>query len=552
MRRWRQSLRTMTAALIVDNPRRDLPGLALVALALARHGVTSYLVPMNLQRREIWALDPDFVLLNYLRVTNQALVRTLGDSGTRLGVLDTEGGVFASFDGYAKLLPGDSHVRSAVSSFCSWGPRLAEHAARQGWYDAQRIAVTGAPRFDYYAPRWRRAALRSSAYADAYARPLVLINGNFPLANPMFQTAEQEAANLERLGLERDYVVRLQTSQRDTLHALSGLANRLADRFPHATFVYRPHPFERLDTYRSLLAQRGNLHLVNTGTADGWILRAAAVIQRGCSTAIEAGLAGVPALSPAWVPTAVAVETADAASVACATEHELCAALEAVLDNRFTMPTTVSAALKKVVDDWFSPIDGRAHERVAAEVLRCLRAAATCPGSIGKLRGRYERGRVALIQTARRLARPFASGSIAASRLVSDAAWQGSEKSFDDRGVGELMENLLQCLAADGETVRVQVRRAGEQVDYRVPYSGSSVVIAPVLSTVEGPVLSSVEGPVLSPVEGPVLSPVEGPVLSTVEGPVADDTAAGSGVAPTARSVAGHDDRPSVASGVRR
>ena len=54
-------------ALLVDNPYRDLPGLVLVAWRLCQNSATCYLVPMNLQRGELWPLVPDFVLLNHFR-----------------------------------------------------------------------------------------------------------------------------------------------------------------------------------------------------------------------------------------------------------------------------------------------------------------------------------------------------------------------------------------------------------------------------------------------------------------------------------------------------
>ena len=64
-------------ALLVDNPYRDLPGLVLVATRLCQEGVICYLVPFNLQGSEIWALAPDFVLLNYLRTVNEGFAHQL-------------------------------------------------------------------------------------------------------------------------------------------------------------------------------------------------------------------------------------------------------------------------------------------------------------------------------------------------------------------------------------------------------------------------------------------------------------------------------------------
>ena len=188
-------------ALTVDNPYRDLAGLVLVAWRLCQAGATCFLVPMNLQGAEIWPLMPDLVLLNYLRTNNEGLARYLMEAGIQIGILDTEGGIFnpvhtstlsshsgfaqsegetpAPLEQYSLSMAGDCQVRHRVACYCAWSSPFAEYASKAGWYRAQQITVTGTPRFDFYAPRWREAARRVSAYADDYPAPMILINSHF-------------------------------------------------------------------------------------------------------------------------------------------------------------------------------------------------------------------------------------------------------------------------------------------------------------------------------------------------------------------------------------
>ena len=295
-------------ALVVDNPLRDLGGITLVAHSLARQGLQCFLVPFNLQTEEIRALAPEFVLLNYLRRNNQRFVKDMLAAGIRVGVLDTEGGVLATLESYETTLADDPGIRRGVGPVCMWGPAMADAAVQRGWFAAGQVVVTGTPRFDYYTARYRSAALQASPHGSAYRSPVVLINGNFPVANPRFYSPEQEARQLvDRLGYDPEFVRKLKTGQEATMRGIVEIANELSARFPEATFVYSPHPFERLETYHRLLRDAPNLHLVKAGTVDGWILRSAAVIQRGCSTAIEASLARVPALSPSWLPSPVEI-----------------------------------------------------------------------------------------------------------------------------------------------------------------------------------------------------------------------------------------------------
>jgi surface carbohydrate biosynthesis protein len=451
--------------------------------------VTCYLVPHNLRHSEIWTLAPDFVLLNFLRKINEGFARQLAEAGIQFGVLDTEGGVLVSLDSYGQVLAQDEQVRAQAACHCSWGQRLAEHAVRSGWFAREQVAVTGSPRFDFYTMPWRQAALQTSAHAAPYERNLVLVNGNFSIANPRFQSPEAEFKMLvDRFDYDPDVVLGWQRTQHRTMHELVALTSRLACRFPQATFVYRPHPFERLETYEGLLEKRGNLHLIKAGTVDGWILRARAVIQRSCSTAIEAGLASVPALSPAWIPTAFEMPVAEEVSVRCETEDELSQALQSILSDDFECPAYIQHRLEEVIDEWFYRVDGQAHRRVADAILCALNGPGPCL-SINECRDMaYGLGRSGT--SLRRRVGVTLGKTLGLSvhwsfrrwgPVLTDLSWwDTSEKYFDADQVRALVDAIQACAQdASKEPLRkVGVALAQERGDYHFGYlQGRSVTV---------------------------------------------------------------------------
>ena len=481
----------MRIALIVDNPYRDLPGLVLLAMRLCHEDAICHLVPMNLRDKEIWTLAPDFVLLHQLRTVTQEFARELLEAGIKIGVLDTEGGVLASLDAYAKAMAPDPAVRHSVSLFCSWGPKLAEHAIRKGWYHDEQVVVTGTPRFDFYETPWREAALKASPYADAYLKPMVLINSNFPFVNPRFKTpAEELEMMVERFGLDRDTMANAQNVQHQIMLGMAELANHLAARFRQVTIIYRPHPFERLETYYDLLEALDNLHLVKTGTVDGWILRACAVVQRSCSTAIEAGIAGVPALSPAWISTPGNVPTAEDVSVQCETKEELMQILESILTGNFERPVHIQHRLDKVIREWFYKVDSRAHERVADSILRSLPVNGSrlrlhrCRNVVYGL-GRpgtslKSKARATLVKTLRLPVH----WSFRQWRPVQDdlSWWDNSEKHFDVHQVKILVDAIQACVQDSSKKPlrKICVQSAQEHGDYHFGYlQGRSVTVFP-------------------------------------------------------------------------
>jgi surface carbohydrate biosynthesis protein len=475
----------MRIALIVDNPYRDLPGLVLLAARLCQKGAKCYLVPLNLASVELSALAPDFVLLTSLRKPRQWFASQLLEAGIRVGVLDSEGGVMPNLEMYSKLTTPDRSLNRDVSCFCSWGPKLADYVKREGWYQDSQVVVTGSPRFDFYAPRWRAAALRSSASIDEFPQPIILINGSFPRANPVNLTPQLELQSWMGLGFERDYVERHQRIEQESLVAMANIANHLAARFPQASIVYRPHPFERVETYRELLQPLKNLHLLKEGTVEGWILRATAVIQHHCTTAIEAGMAGKPALLPDWLPTAQRIESTESVSIKCASQTEMDERLTAILDGTDNQTAEVQESLDQVLQDWFYAIDGLAHERAAATILSHATNGRIDAINLSKCRrihydldkpGRTARAKVGT--TIRMGLGLPVSWSNRKLRDVKDwhRTWDRSAKHFDSNKVAALLEAL-----GPFETP-LKAAPAQEKRDYRLHYTvGRSVVLDSVI-----------------------------------------------------------------------
>ncbi len=480
----------MRIALIVDNPYRDLPGLALVALRLCERGATTYLVPMNLAQAELGALTPDFVLLNYLRTNNEDMARQLVEAGIPTGVLDTEGGVFVDWDDYATgKMTANAEVRDLMTCYCSWGKRIAEHAPAAGWYRADQIAVTGAPRFDFYAEPWRQSARALAPEAARFADgPMILVNSSFSLANPRYSSLEREVDNWVKLGYDRADIAAKQAIQRRTLDEMAALTNRIAARFPGTQVVYRPHPFERLETYHDLLDERDNLHLILEGTVDGWLLRADALVQRSCSTAIEAGMAGLPALSPAWIPTALPIDTVERISEPCEDEGVLMDRLDAAVRGERVISRRVEEQLGEVIADWFYAVDGKAHERVADTVLaHAGDAGIRVPDATARriYRGQFRapaplRKRVAgMIRAGLNLPATW-TGS--ARGNVGGARWDSSGKHYDVTNVCNLVEaiNEARTAAPDHDPAPVDVLAAQAAGAYRFDYpAGRTVVVRP-------------------------------------------------------------------------
>ncbi len=454
-------------ALLVDNPNRDLPGLVLTAWELARRGARCLLVPMNLREDELWALAPEMVLLNHCKTIYRDLLRGLYQAGIQVAVLDTEGGVFSALPGdspeaqipaleeYGLSLLPDPELRRRLALYCAWTPAFARQAAARGWYQPEQIAVTGNPRTDFYARPWRAAALAAAGHLRDYADPLVLINCNFTLANPRFQSPEQEAEMMiQRFSYGREFIMAWLEAQRVALAQMMELAGRLARELTQATVVVRPHPFEGHRAYEEGLARLPNLHLDGRGTVDAWLLRARALVHWNSSTALEGCALGVPALVPDWIPQHVRVPAVDRVSIFCASYAELLERLRDILEGGFRLPENIRAAGAQVLEQTYHRLDGRAHRRLAQALLE-------------KLGQRQEevdleacRRRAEARQGARR----------------AGEAWDQSAKAFSFEQVRVLLEAIGEV--AGGQGPALELAPAGAAGEYRLgPAAGRSLVL---------------------------------------------------------------------------
>ena len=171
-------------------------------------------------------------------------------------------------------------------------------------------------------------------------------------------------------GLARDEVLQWYNNELTAIDGMAELANRIGRHFPDVDVVLRPHPEERIETYEERLDKLPNLHVTKAGYIAQWIFGAAAVIQRSCTTAVEASLAGVPALSPRWIPASNFYPIPESVSVPCDNYDELRKTLSEILDGGRPVPADVQQNIDTVIREWFHRMDGRAHERVAEAIMR--------------------------------------------------------------------------------------------------------------------------------------------------------------------------------------
>lgn len=472
-------------ALIVDVPDRDLAGLVLTAFELCQRGATCYLIPASPKEPEIWSIQPDFVLLNYFRKGNDDLARRLVQAGISIGVLDTEG-IWPTLESYTELLWSEAELRSQIRCACMWGTKLTEYVVREQVLGRDQVAITGCPRFDFYHPIWRSVLAEDDDLGTSGRPPRILFNTTCYFSNPRFTVKGKIAGELKRLfGWDRPTVERILAIQEEALESGIQMIRRLARAFGNAEIVVRPHPYEGPELYKDRLGDVANVRVNGGGPVQTQITRASVVIQRSCTTGIEATLANVPTLSPTWIPTAFEMPMAEAVSMACASYEELERTVRRVLEGDGNRRAEEAArTAEEVIREWFYRVDGIGYSRVSEAILRSLER----PSEVDRrfstrcLYGLESVDRSVLTKLARRvryLLNLPPDWSFRSMRASPAEHWSKTDQFFDATAVRHLAERIRTCRSHQGLAAgSVEVRRVRRGQDHRFGYQNYSVRLA--------------------------------------------------------------------------
>lgn len=358
----------MRIGFIIDHPKRDLPGGIMFARALAERGVETVLIPLYEQGIDVPLLGLDGLVVNFARPVNLDLVHAYADSGIPVWVMDTEGGVLTN-DGANSPNSLARYVRKSgfsdiLAGYFFWGNVLRDAFVKDSGMSPERLHLTGCPRFDYAAPRWR--SLLNSPLPG-----YILVNANFSLTNPLFaKSPEKEVRTVVAAGWDESYVRELMADQQRIFRGFTETLDHLFALQPNRHFLLRPHPFENAAFYRDRYGRYENVTVDGAGSVLNVIRNSQAIVHLNCGTAIEAVLLNILPLSMEFLNTKFMRHHAPLPS-SVSMPVESFDALAQALD---TLPETSAKFPFKdrhqmFIEPWFHLNDGCAADRMAEVVL---------------------------------------------------------------------------------------------------------------------------------------------------------------------------------------
>lgn len=317
-------MRAPVIYLPVEIAPRELSARVILARNLASHGYVVLVFQSDLFDSWGWPFAGVYVGKNCFRTEvphSEVFYDRMKDRGIAICHLDEEGGVYSG-SGVEQwqrryVTRFDPAVLGSDDSILCWGKWQADVHRSRGLRCG--VHVTGSPNFDVFtAPELPKFFSYDNEVTEGRGG-YVLVNTRYPATNGFkpvsyYLSGETAASPL----IDANSMVDIVSEQGALQWLMCRLVNQLSERCPGLHFVVRPHPAEAAGLYRTVFKHRPNVEVIKRGEAGPWIRRCRHLIHNGCTTAIQAAIAGKSVSS--YLPLADAslpMALADSVGAAC-------------------------------------------------------------------------------------------------------------------------------------------------------------------------------------------------------------------------------------------
>lgn len=214
----------------------------------------------------------------------------LVDHGHIVTSLDEEGpGVeYEVEEGYLERF-SEKTINQSQAVFC-WGTDEYQALVSRFPHHSSKIFLSGSPRADLWQPRFRNHGRRPTGLPED---PFVLVSSNMGPARVSPVAILSDRSEMQSLSRETilNHLELLSQNFR-MLAAFVRAIEHLAKALDRGLIVVRPHPGESVDAWKNLLDGIPRVLVIREGSISEWLDDAVAVIHNGCTTGIEATIAG--------------------------------------------------------------------------------------------------------------------------------------------------------------------------------------------------------------------------------------------------------------------
>ncbi len=291
----------------VENQVRELDPKLLLACVAAQRGFASIVGSRREMEFNIDSFPSAIYLSKSMTIRSLLFFRIARRFGHKIVAWDEEALVHLPAKTYFSRRLDASAIKHVLSLF-AWGQDNVELWRQYPHLPKDTpIHAVGNPRGDML-----RTEIRAYYEEDAEALrrvygDFILVNTNFNHVNafgpdinlfiPAKKPGDKARFGRAARGMSREYAKGLSEHKHAVFSRFKDLIPSLEQAFPRHTIIVRPHPTEDHQVYKDIAARCRHVQVTNEGNVVPWLMAAKALVHNGCTTAVEAYVMNVPAIS---------------------------------------------------------------------------------------------------------------------------------------------------------------------------------------------------------------------------------------------------------------
>jgi len=224
--------------------------------------------------------------------------KSLRSRGVKVTSIDEEAGItFNNYEQFSNERYSIETINESDAIF-GWGDEDFSTLKKDYQNYSNKIYKTGSPRADLWKPLFLEYW---NSFKLEHEKPYLLVSSNMTIGSS--RSFENLIKDLNTAGLfdkipelfKRQFIVRSD----DYLKAIVFIEaiKYLSKHNSGYDIVFRPHPTEKVDTWKTFFKGVPNLHIIHEGSLTKWINKSFAVMHNGCSSALEASVMQKPVVT---------------------------------------------------------------------------------------------------------------------------------------------------------------------------------------------------------------------------------------------------------------
>ena len=214
--------------------------------------------------------------------------------------LDEENGlVKKNLKNFAERRFSEEALKLADKVFC-WGRDDLEMLKKKYAEYEEKFILSGAPRTDMWSKKF--ISYWKDENETKETKDTVLISTNFGLVNGQYTMEEilkreKKAGYFDRCKESKNEMLQIYENSKLLIVAFEKLINFLSKEFPNIEFHVRPHPREKISTWKKMIKERSNVNISNEGNINSNLCKAKILLHNNCTTAFQASMYELPIIS---------------------------------------------------------------------------------------------------------------------------------------------------------------------------------------------------------------------------------------------------------------